>query len=218
MYVCLIALLVIAINALPARAIEAVTLTSDTFNSTYIYPNIPDFAPTPDGGLGWEIFQTTTEDFVMGTGDDANVVTEKHPKFSRDLEVLDGKTITMRGYMFPLDDTDAQARFLFGPFPVTCAFHYHTPATLVIEAHTKTPLAFTYDDFVLSGTLHLVRDQKNEPYYRLTDATLAKDQSQSIVHTDRKSMHPIFRGTPMDMRKNPDISADAPTMDDYKAK
>jgi len=218
MYTYLIVLCLMLAAALPARAIEAMTFTSDTFNSTYIYPNIPDFAPTPDDGLGWEIFQTTTEDYVMGTGDDANVIMEKHPKFSGALESLDGKTVIMRGYMFPLDDTDAQSRFLFGPFPVTCAFHYHTPAPLVIEAHSKTPIAFTYDDLVLTGKLHLVRDQKSEPYYPITDAMLAKAKSKSLVRDDKKPGHPLFRGTPMDMRKNSDVSADVPTTDDYKAK
>lgn len=201
-----------------AYAFEEMTYTKDTFNSTFIYPDLPaSVLPPPAGGLVWDVFTTTTEEQILGTGDEANIIKETRPKFSPALEAYDGKIVTMRGYMFPLEETQDQKNFLFGPFPLTCPFHYHTPATLIIEAHATDGIPFTYEDIVLSGRLHLVRGEKNQPYYRMTDTTL---QSQSLLEdgAQKRAFHPLYRDTPMQIRKNPEINVDGIATDDNKVK
>ena len=45
----------------PARALEEGVYTTETFNQTYIFPNISAFAPTPEGGLAWQLFTSSQE-------------------------------------------------------------------------------------------------------------------------------------------------------------
>lgn len=195
-----------------AHAFQEETYTTQTFSQTFVYPNIPQFAPAPEDGLGWDIFTTTQEDYTYGTGEEANFILASRPRFSKEMQALDGRPVYMGGYMFPLEDSPGQKKFLFGPFPPNCAFHYHVPATLVIEAHAATPIAYTPDPIRLRGTLELVRDLGKEPYYRLRNATV--DASQSLVGEDRgKSFHPLFHASPMELRKRGAPSPGAPSGD-----
>ena len=51
------------------------------------------------------------------------------------MKALDGKTVKIKGFMFPLDETEDQKHFLFGPFPLNCPFQYHVQSSLVMEVH-----------------------------------------------------------------------------------
>lgn len=201
-----------------AVALEAGVYSTDNFNQTFIYPNIPQFSPPPNGGLAWDVFTTTTENFTYGTGAQKDFILASYPKFSSDIEAYDGKEILMRGYMFPLQDNEQQERFLFGPFPMTCPFHYHVPTTLVIEAFVKEPVPFTYDPIIVRGRLELVGNLGHEPYYRMHDSTI--ETSESLVREDNepsmeKSFHPLFHASPMEIKKRGLITPDAPSTGDY---
>jgi len=200
-------------------AFQQLQYSTETFNQTFVYSDIPAFSPAPKGGLGWDVFTTTTENYVYGTGRRAHDILAVHPRFSKALEAYDGQEVLMSGYMFPLEDSDSQKHFLFGPFPMTCPFHYHVPPILVIETHTKEPIRFTYDPVLLRGKLQLVRDLDREPYYRMSNARL--ETSQSIVQDDAakpavKSFNPLFHASPMEIRKRGGVIPDVPSAGDYK--
>jgi len=74
--------------------------------------------------------------------------------------------------MFPLDVTEDQRLFLFGPFPMSCPYQYHVGPALVLEVHAQDhPVAFSYDPVQLTGTLELVpEDKEYSVFYRLKDA------------------------------------------------
>lgn len=78
--------------------------------------------------------------------------------------------------MFPLDETENQKLFLFGPFPLSCPFHYHVTPSLVLEVHAdKHSVKFSYDPVVMTGTLELVPDDPEySTFYRLKDAKQVK--------------------------------------------
>lgn len=137
--------------------------------------SIPDFVKTPEGGTPWEVFGQTKQssyDYVDSEGMEWSGV---RPEFSERLKKLDGKEILIQGYMFPLDQTEKQSLFLLGPFPVSCPFHYHVTPNLIIEAHAKTPVDFSYDAINIKGKLELVpKDDENNVFYRLRDVEVVQ--------------------------------------------
>ncbi len=137
---------------------------------------IDDFVDTPDGAVDWKVLGKTKEmpTYVkMEDGLDNNYV---KPEFHSDILALDGAVITIKGYMFPLNETDEQKMFLFGPFPLTCPFRYHVGPPLVMEVHAdEHPVTFNYDPVMLTGTLELVHDDPEYSiFYRLKDAKEVK--------------------------------------------
>jgi len=181
-------------NPSSAFALQESVYSTETFNQTFIYSNTQKFAPTPEGGVGWDVFATTIE---IPHYDSKKLLDHVTLQFTYALKAYDKKNITMRGYMFPLDDTEAQSKFLFGPFPMTCPYHYHNPPTIVLEAHAKTPIKFGYESMVLQGTLELVANATDSPYYRLLDATEISDDGNTT-----KSWHPLYHGLPPSLKKD----------------
>jgi hypothetical protein len=159
---------------------ETVTVTTDLGTDTMILdsPNrtildyIGDYVDVPEGAMNWKIFGTTKEIKVAGKTKDGYDFEYLKPDFSADIKKLDGRIVTVKGFMFPLNETTKQKQFLFGPFPVSCPFHYHVSSSLIMEVHAdKTPVKFSYDPVLLKGRLQLVdKDPENSTFYRLLDA------------------------------------------------
>ena len=135
--------------------------------------SIPEFVTVPEGGLDWMLFAETESvpyDDKTKDGEDINGVM---PEFSKKLMSYDGQIVKMQGYMFPLNAKDSQSVFLFGPFPLSCPYHYHVGPALVIEAHAKDKLDFDLAAINITGVLELVqRDDEYNIFYRLRDVEL----------------------------------------------
>mgnify|MGYP003313553416 CR=1 FL=1 len=56
---------------------------------------------------------------------------------------LDKQKILIQGYMFPLEQDEKQKLFLLGPFPISCPYHPHISANLIIEVHAESPIIFS---------------------------------------------------------------------------
>lgn len=182
MHRCLLTLLCLLSAIAPARALQEAVYSTETFNQTYIFPNIGQFAPTPEGGLAWDEFAATSEKPSEGKMVEVT--------FSDTLKSYDAKKVKMRGYMFPLEAGESQSRFLFGPFPMTCFYHFHTPPVLVIEVSSAKPIPFTYEPIVLEGILELESDPQKEPYQRMKDAQPVGLAAPAKL--PEKSFHPLF--------------------------
>lgn len=137
---------------------------------------IKDYVDVPKGGIDWKVFSKTKEIDVEGKTKDGYDYQYFKPKFTSEVKKLDGQIITVKGFMFPLGETENQKFFLFGPFPVSCPFHYHVSPSLVIEVHAdKHPVKFSYDPVTLKGKLQLVpEDRENSTFYRLVDVEQVK--------------------------------------------
>jgi hypothetical protein len=137
---------------------------------------IKDYVDVPKGGIDWKVFSKTKEVSVEGKTKDGYDYQFFKPKFPPDVRKLDGQIVTVKGFMFPLNETESQKLFLFGPFPVSCPFHYHVSPSLVIEVHAdKKPVTFSYDPVILKGKLQLVdADPENSTFYKLVDAEIVK--------------------------------------------
>ena len=133
---------------------------------------IKDYVDVPAGATDWKVFGKTKSISIETKDSEGLEVQYYKPEFTPELKALAGKTVKIKGFMFPLDETEDQKTFLFGPFPLNCPFQYHVQSNLVIEVHAdKNPVAFTYDPVTLEGILELVpEDRENSTFYRLKDA------------------------------------------------
>jgi hypothetical protein len=133
---------------------------------------IKNYVDIPKGALDWKTLGATREIDIRTKTPDGLDLEYYKPGFTPEVKALDGKKVLIKGFMFPLDETDRQRLFLFGPFPVNCPFQYHVGPSLVIEVHADAaPVKFSYDPVTLEGTLRLVpEDPENSTFYRLEDA------------------------------------------------
>ncbi|MBK6897470.1 MAG: DUF3299 domain-containing protein [Alphaproteobacteria bacterium] len=154
-------------------AIEEWEYSSTTFSQESLVNAVPDFVKTPEGGVSWQLLATTQEnEVIVGKVEDGDLISVR-PEFSKDVKNLDGQTVVMQGYMFPLEQKEEQTRFLFGPFPMSCPYHYHVGPSMVIEAHAEAPITFSFDALTLTGKFELVPvDDEYNVFYRLKDVTI----------------------------------------------
>jgi uncharacterized protein len=151
----------------------ALTMEADAPTRT-LEDYIKDYIDVPPGATDWKIFGTTKEKNMEGKDAEGMDFQYYKPEFSPEVKSLDGKKITVKGFMFPLDTTEEQKLFLIGPFPVNCPFQYHVGPSLVIEVHASAnPVTFSYDPITVTGKLELIYDDpENNIFYRLQDASL----------------------------------------------
>jgi uncharacterized protein len=165
-------LLLLVLFIVPFATGHALTMEkgSDAATRT-IMDYIKDYVDIPPGATDWKVFGKTKEINIEGKTKDGYDTQYYKPEFTPELKALDGKEVTIKGYMFPLGPGEKQNLFLFGPFPVNCPFHYHVGPSLVIEVHADAdPVRFSYDPIVLKGKLELVpKDEENSTFYRLID-------------------------------------------------
>ena len=95
------------------------------------------------------------------------------PAFGESVQALDGETVTLQGFMMPLDQSDAQTLFLLSANP-TQGCYYCLPGgpETMVEVRAAEPVAFTYDPVTIRGTLEVLEDDPAGMYYRLTEARL----------------------------------------------
>ncbi|MCB9983609.1 MAG: DUF3299 domain-containing protein [Rhodospirillales bacterium] len=170
-----LALIAFLLLVTPAHALSFEE-SSDGHSNKTIQDYIADFVDVPKGGTNWKVFGTTKEIPIETKTEDGYDLVYSKPDFQPEVKALDGKEIKIKGYMFPLDGTEDQKNFLFGPFPLSCPFQYHVGPPLVIEVHAdNNPVTFDYEPVVITGTLELVPDDPEySVFYRLKDARQVK--------------------------------------------
>jgi hypothetical protein len=130
-----------------------------------------------DGALSWDLFAAVKE-IERQEPDPEDPQFSRYwvePRFTKEMRALDGQTVRLMGYMFPLDPTEEQSKFLFGPYPPTCGFHYHVNANQVLEVSAKSPITFSWEPVAIEGTLHLIEKDENSVFYRVKGAILKKE-------------------------------------------
>ncbi len=137
---------------------------------------IEDFVDVPENGTNWKVLGTTKEISIETKTEDGFDLIYTKPEFQDEVKALDGKEIILKGFMFPLDETQKQKLFLFGPFPLSCPFRYHVGPALVVEVHAKkNPVLFDYEPVTLKGTFELVYDDPQySVFYRLKNTKQIK--------------------------------------------
>jgi hypothetical protein len=92
------------------------------------------------------------------------------PQFSDGVLKLNATEVKLQGFMMPLEMGDKQKHFVLTAMPQTCAFCLPGGPESLVEVRAKTPVKYTFEPVVLSGTLAVLKDDAAGLFYRLTDA------------------------------------------------
>ncbi|MBI1228362.1 MAG: DUF3299 domain-containing protein [Bacteroidetes bacterium] len=97
------------------------------------------------------------------------------PVFSNEIQKLEGKEVTIKGYIIPVEGYKSHKEFVFSAYPYNmCFFCGGAGPETVMEVKSKSPVAFTADPITIKGTLHLNSTDVNKLMYSLTNVELVK--------------------------------------------
>jgi uncharacterized protein len=91
-------------------------------------------------------------------------------EFDDGINRMNGKSIKLRGYVTPLQLGRDQKHFILSPTPPSCAFHMPAAAAELVEVFTSSPVAYSLEPVVISGTLAVLTHDPGGIYYRIDDA------------------------------------------------
>lgn len=91
-------------------------------------------------------------------------------EFPPSLQALSGKTVTLAGFMLPLEPSPEQRHFLLSASPPNCFFHVPGGPSTVIEVFADTPVMGSFDPLRVEGTLELVEASELGILFRLQKA------------------------------------------------
>lgn len=98
------------------------------------------------------------------------------PVFSRDVQKLDGKEISVRGYIIPVEGYKSHTAFVFSAFPYNmCFFCGGAGPETVMEVTASEPIEYTADPVTIRGRLSLNSGDINKLIYGLSDAVLVEE-------------------------------------------
>jgi hypothetical protein len=93
------------------------------------------------------------------------------PVFSKEVKDMDGKEVTVKGYIIPTDGYKSQTEFVFSAFPYNmCFFCGGAGPETVMEVVSKTPIKYTSEPVYLKGILKLNGKDVNRLIYALEKA------------------------------------------------
>jgi hypothetical protein len=92
------------------------------------------------------------------------------PVFSEDVLALDGKEVTVRGYIIPVEGYKGHKEFVFSAFPYNmCFFCGGAGPETVMEVYAKDEVQFTAEAITIKGKLELNDKDINRLIYSLSD-------------------------------------------------
>lgn len=98
------------------------------------------------------------------------------PVFGDEVRKLDGKEITIKGYVIPVEGYKSHKEFVFSAFPYSmCFFCGGAGPETVMEVFSKEPIKYSADPITIKGRLKLNPDDINRLMYALHDAVLVKN-------------------------------------------
>ena len=97
-------------------------------------------------------------------------------KFTQEIERLDGKTVEIMGFMFPLSaNPDGTKEFLLSANPVSgCFFCAPGSSNSLVMIYPESKIDFQFDAVVLEGTLELVPDDFYGLVYQMKNVKFKK--------------------------------------------
>lgn len=95
------------------------------------------------------------------------------PVFSKEVLAMEGKEITIKGYIIPVEGYKSHKEFIFSAFPYNmCFFCGGAGPETVMEVEAATPVKFTNEAITLKGTLRLNADDINRLMYKIENAKM----------------------------------------------
>jgi len=97
------------------------------------------------------------------------------PVFSPEIKALDGKEVTVKGFIIPVEGYKSHKEFIFSAFPYSmCFFCGGAGPESVMEVIAVEAVTYSDASVVLKGKLKLNSDDVNKLMYSLTEARLVK--------------------------------------------
>jgi hypothetical protein len=97
------------------------------------------------------------------------------PIFSNEIQKLEGKEVTMKGYIIPVEGYKSHKDFIFSAYPYSmCFFCGGAGPETVLEVKAKSPVAFSADPITIKGILHLNSTDINKLMYSLSNVEMVK--------------------------------------------
>jgi len=151
-----------------SATLESVTTVKDTSDEKAKAKN--DAAPKKENV--WKTLSKITYrkeyDEIMGFKIDK-------PVFSGQVEALQGKEVTIKGYVIPVEGYKSHKEFIFSAFPYSmCFFCGGAGPETVMEVVAIDAVKYSAEQITLKGKLQLNADDINRLMYQLVDATLVK--------------------------------------------
>lgn len=94
------------------------------------------------------------------------------PEFAADVLALNGETVTMVGFMLPLDASGE--RVLLSRYAPHCPFCMSAGPESFVELRCDEPLALSLEPIVVEGRLQVIDEAWDGYYYRMTDVALVR--------------------------------------------
>lgn len=101
------------------------------------------------------------------------------PVFSDAIKALEGKEVTVSGYIVPVEGYKSHNEFVFSAYPYNmCFFCGGAGPETVMEVSATQAVKYSTERIVLRGKLLLNRDNINRLMYIMTDAVQVKDSGK----------------------------------------
>jgi uncharacterized protein len=120
-------------------------------------------APTPPGGVAWQVLESAKEDPAAAK---AGAV---KPVYPAAVKSLAGKKVKINGYMLPLGKGASQSHFVLLAYPPDCPFHLNPGPQQFIEVKVSSAIPMNYDVRTIEGTLQLAGNDGSGVFYKISD-------------------------------------------------
>jgi len=87
-----------------------------------------------------------------------------------EVKALDGKTITVRGFVLPMDGSDRTRHFLISRNTPVCMYCPPGAPNEVVEVKASKAVPWTDKMVAVTGTLLLVNDQERAVFFKMENA------------------------------------------------
>jgi len=134
----------------------------------YIFMSIPVLCAAQTGN-----FWNTLAQVHFENKQDKNGYTVEVPVFSTYLKTFQGKRITLKGYVIPLEEVGGSGKFMLSSLPFNlCYFCGAAGPETAMEVETKEKVKFSTRSIMMEGTLMLNDRDPNHHIYILKEARL----------------------------------------------
>ncbi len=91
-------------------------------------------------------------------------------RMTPEVKALDGKTITVRGFVLPMDGSDRTKHFLLSRNTPVCLYCPPGQPNEVIEVRSPRAFAWTQKVVTVTGKLSLINDQEKALFFKIENA------------------------------------------------
>jgi len=97
------------------------------------------------------------------------------PVFSEEIKALDGKEVTVKGFIIPVEGYKGHKEFILSAYPYSmCFFCGGAGPESVMEVQAIEAINYSAESIVLKGKLHLNAEDVNKLMFSLSEAKLVK--------------------------------------------